>query len=391
MEQELPPKTIQTEDQQHTHIGVVIFLGISAFFAVGLGGVLLGKYLYAPKTAPATLVVTPTQTPIATPTSDLTVGFLEYVNNKAGYIFKYPSDWKLKQNLNGSITLRSSDFEQNEKNPLEEEAKSGANLLINGPIPDALPEIKEGQILKGTDTTTDKVASNIQKLTIDGKNAITWDYQAAGNPHFIGTQVVILKEGKVYYLNMTFSDKSFKSRFDQILSTFRFLDGSIPTVAITSQGKRLTYSLPAGWVTVSDTTGKLEVGYDPARYDASARDQRIDLSGRWTGTGSDVRRLGWNKHVYLKSPSGGSRHQELYKILGVDRNSASWKSPTYYAEREYSYSGWNCLVINGVDISQYPVAWGYCPISANQALVLAFDGYNWSEIEQQLAAVKVLK
>lgn len=77
--------------------------------------------------------------------------------------------------------------------------------------------------------------------------------------------------------------------------------------------------------------------------------------------------------------------------MGVTSASSDWKSPKYYSEKEYSYNGWNCLVINGVDISQYPVAWGYCPVSSNEALVIAFDGYDWSEIEQQIMAMRLLK
>jgi hypothetical protein len=154
--------------------------------------------------------------------------------------------------------------------------------------------------------------------------------------------------------------------------------------------KKLTYSLPANWKTLIDTNGRLDVGYDSARYEASAGANRVDLSGKSVGTGSEFRRLGWNKNFYLTPYNGGSRHTDLYKILGVTSTS-DWKSPEYYSEREYSYNGWSCLVINGVVISQFPVAWGYCPISSNEALVLAFDGYDWSEIEQQIMAVRLLK
>jgi hypothetical protein len=156
--------------------------------------------------------------------------------------------------------------------------------------------------------------------------------------------------------------------------------------------KKLTYSLPANWKTLTDTNGRLDVGYDSTKYDASAKINQVDLSGRWVGTqGPDLHRLGGNKNFYLTTYNGGSRHTELYKILGVTSVSSDWKSPKYYLEKEYSYNGWNCLVINGVDISQYPVAWGYCPISNNEALVLAFDDYDWSEIEQQIMAVRFLK
>lgn len=156
--------------------------------------------------------------------------------------------------------------------------------------------------------------------------------------------------------------------------------------------KKLTYSLPANWKTLTDTNGRLEVGYDATRYEASAKSNQVDLSGKWVGTqGTNLHRLGWNKNFYLTAYNGGSRHTELYKIWGVTSTTSDWKSLKYYSEKEYLYNGWSCLVINGVDISQYPVAWGYCPISSNEALVLAFDGYDWSEIEQQISAVRLLK
>lgn len=154
--------------------------------------------------------------------------------------------------------------------------------------------------------------------------------------------------------------------------------------------EKLNYSLPPGWKTLADTSGRLEVGYDPSRYDATAKNNEVDLSGKWVGAqGTDLRRLGWNKSFYLTAYNGGSRHSELYKILGITTSTSDWKSPEYYSEKEYSYNGWNCLIINGVNISQSAVAWGYCPISGTEALVLSFDGYDWSEIEQQLTAVRL--
>jgi len=157
--------------------------------------------------------------------------------------------------------------------------------------------------------------------------------------------------------------------------------------------KKITYKLPSGWQTEKDTSGRIEVGFDTSRYTAISGENRVGLSGIWVGKqGVDLHRLGWNKDFNITTYNGGSRHTELYKILGVTNPSTmDWTSPQYYSEREYSYSGWNCLVVNGVSISQYPVAWAYCPISSNEALVMAFDGYDWTEIEQQMAAVKLVK
>lgn len=168
---------------------------------------------------------------------------------------------------------------------------------------------------------------------------------------------------------------------------------STPTPTITKiPARNLVYKLPEGWTAARDTGNRLEVGYDSKRYKTITSNGRVDLSGLWTGTqGVDLKRLGWNRYFYIISYDGSSRHSALYKILGITSSTTDWKSPEYYSEREYVYNSWNCLLINGVNISQYPVAWGYCPITSSEALVLAFDGYDWNEIEEQMAAIRILK
>ena len=160
--------------------------------------------------------------------------------------------------------------------------------------------------------------------------------------------------------------------------------------ANTANIKKLIYSLPTDWLTVKDTTNMLEVGYDVNRYEAISQDKRIELLGKWAVQGSDQKRLGGNNYFYFSSYQGGSRHNELYKILGENPTSTGSTMPGY-SEREYSYNGWSCLFLNGISISQYPVTWGYCPISSTQALVVGFDTPNWSEIEKQLSTVRVIK
>lgn len=168
---------------------------------------------------------------------------------------------------------------------------------------------------------------------------------------------------------------------------------SSPT-AVAKQVRKISYGLPTGWQTKTDKEGRFEVGFDADRYDASNDaandDNRIDLSGKWVSENGQMKRLGWNKQFYITSYVGGSRHDEVYKILG-ENPSSTGSTTKDYSEREYSYNGWNCLFINGVSISQYPVAWGYCPISSTEALVLAFDSYDWIEIEKQTAAIRLVK
>lgn len=188
----------------------------------------------------------------------------------------------------------------------------------------------------------------------------------------------------------TATEPSVQPTQDIVVSPTSTPISNAPT-AVAKQVRKSSYALPTGWQTKTDTTERLEVGYDASRYDMSSQENRIDLAGKWVTENGQMKRLGWNKQFFITSYSGGSRHAELYKILGVTAQDDTWKAPKYFGEREYSYNGWNCLFINGVSISQYPVAWGYCPISATEALVLAFDGYEWSDIEQQTAAIRLVK
>lgn len=167
----------------------------------------------------------------------------------------------------------------------------------------------------------------------------------------------------------------------------------LPLPSATSVSKsvnNIEYSLPSGWKKIIDTSGRLEVGYDASKYDAKSKEKLIELSGKWILEGNKSKRLGWNKFFQLAPYNGGSRHDELYKILGENPTLTGSRTKNY-SEREYTYNGWKCLVLNGISISDYPVAWGYYPISSTEALVLAFDGFDWSEIEQQIAAVRLLK
>lgn len=157
-----------------------------------------------------------------------------------------------------------------------------------------------------------------------------------------------------------------------------------------SNAIKITYKLPTGWQTIQDPSKRLEVGYDQSKYDAMSDGNKIWLSGKWVGQGSDMHRLGGSQYFYITPYSGGSRHTELYKLLGIQDGDTGWKMPKY-AERDYILNSWNCLIMNGISISQYPVTWGYCPVSTSEAIVLEFDNNDWSQIEQQLATVKLLK
>lgn len=75
---------------------LLMFLGIVSFFAVGLGGVMLGKHLYGPKTLPVVPIVTPTpraEAPTATSTPDFSASWKQVINPTFGFSMRYPDDW----------------------------------------------------------------------------------------------------------------------------------------------------------------------------------------------------------------------------------------------------------------------------------------------------------
>lgn len=69
----------------------LLLLGILVLVTVGIGGLLLWKFLSPPKTLPvATPTPTPTEVPTATPTPDPTADWQVYTNQKHGFSLKYP-------------------------------------------------------------------------------------------------------------------------------------------------------------------------------------------------------------------------------------------------------------------------------------------------------------
>lgn len=214
------------------------------------------------------------------------------------------------------------------------------------------------------------------------------------NKIWLAVLAAILVSGAMFGLGGYLLGKQFTTQIDSQPigeSMPEPTDTPAATAAPETPSATLEYTLPTGWKTIKDSSAKLEVGYDPEKYEIAPGDGRIELSGIWVGTqGVDLHRLGWTRSFYISSYSGGSRHTELYNILGITSDTKDWQAQNY-SEKSISYSSWSCLIINGVNISQYPVSWGYCPISDTEAIVFGLDTSDWGEIEQQLATLKLLE
>jgi len=172
--------------------------------------------------------------------------------------------------------------------------------------------------------------------------------------------------------------------FNQILQTFKFTDAeNVSTSPIpTLSAHKLTYSLPTGWTTLQDKTGTLEIAYDSKKATLFGNDSLGNLSinlGQKSGYGQYF-------SAFIKPYDGGSRHKF---ILGNEVLKDQDKMPDYH-EKTYSYNGWNCLVLYGISLSQWPSTEGMCAISSTQAI-----GFNtWQDdtgTEQIIKTIRLLK
>lgn len=152
----------------------------------------------------------------------------------------------------------------------------------------------------------------------------------------------------------------------------------------------LSYSLPKGWVTITDKTGYIEIGYDPNIQEViTTKDLYIDIGGKWIAYSNPSRRLGYPFSLIIRDYTGGSRHQFLYKEMGVEENSTIWKSPNF-SEEEFQYNNWPCLIFYGTDVSQFPSNIGVCPINNNQVIFFAVGG-DKEATKQSIQTIRLLK
>jgi hypothetical protein len=82
------PEPLSNVPQPHNLKPFWVFVAVAFLAIVGVGGVLIGKYLYAPKPVSNQI---PTPTVIPTPTPDPTADWKLYTNSKYGFEIKYPS------------------------------------------------------------------------------------------------------------------------------------------------------------------------------------------------------------------------------------------------------------------------------------------------------------
>lgn len=202
-QQEVSPETMQGEDKKLAHKGIFILLCVIVISAVGLGGVLLGKYLYASKTSPVVPSVTPTpraEALTSTPTSDPTENWKTHTNTEYGFSLKFPLDWRVEQKYLDS-SFKSQVFPEKTKYYVELTSATGSvSILI----------LPEGELDAGLENTVEGTTE------IAGITVTTYAYQ---NGLVMFTN---FKRKNLPYFRIQVKPKN--NEVDHILSTFRFTD-----------------------------------------------------------------------------------------------------------------------------------------------------------------------
>ena len=332
-------------------------------------------------TQPTTQIPQPSSPP--QPTTDPTTGW-ENKNysspNYQSFSFKYPTNWKVKENKPSSnnpsdtqknIAISNGDYYIH------------INAFIDGWSPSGCNFPDTQQIPVQSFSYQDSV--NITLPASEFRRAIPAAFPQT-NPYNLWT--ICIKEngsntfttgmpfsGTITYNTPINSDSQILTKMDQILSTFKFLEPNTtpttlsPKPTITS----LTYSLPSDWVTAQDPDNAFEIGYNPVEDETKTypdSDNRLFLVST-TGLKS------MHSIFRVTEYDGGSRHAYLEKIMGEPLNNSD-KLPDF-REVEYIIQGKKCLIYDGYAISMSPQVWGMCPISSTKALFFNLSRQNLIE------------
>jgi hypothetical protein len=304
------------------------------------------------------------------PTPDETANWKTYRNDTFKFSLQYPSLWYFFEGSTKEI-INIANFDPTTRNPSTK--MSPGELRINITIGD-----KEHVSLPIETTTPFEIGGvKAQQLT-----------QVAGEFKSNSAALGITKERTIFIdrdtvrlriaVSLSDQDGTKEKLVDKILSTFKFLNNIKVSPDPTPQTS-LKYVLPSGWKTIGDTVQTLELGYDSNSFVAIAHDKNITL--------------GYKDHpgsfgVSLFPYDGGSRHQFIYKQLGMTDPKKDQMSG--YHEKNYVYNGWSCLVLYGLAYSASGTTWGMCAVSATQALFISGPAGE-SGTEALIQTVRMLK
>ncbi len=360
---------------------LVIFLAVALVVSVSAAGYLFWQNRQLQNQAVKT--TSPVQNPTPVPTIAPTANWKTYKTSQ--YEIKYPPDWKLSLTpLEGESLFKiipNSNVDDNFYPGLFVEFKSinNTSLETQKNIYERMNLIKNGVFFK-----------NITAVKYTGASS-TKNVNGRIVPGVI-QQIFILLEhsGYIYTFGYSYEESAINKKqedlFDQILSTFKFLDQveQSPLASPTANpAKNLNYLLPTGWKTVQDKTGTFEIGYNPETDlifgPSSINNLNVGLTkvGQYGGS---------SYNLTIKPYDGGSRHNFILGPSGIQEQD---KMADYH-EKNYTYNGWSCLVLYGISISQWPSTQGMCAIDSKQAFAFGM----WKDeaaTKQIIQTIKLLK
>ncbi len=135
------------------------------------------------------------------------------------YTLRYPGNWRVKsENLGRNYQdfyAKSPDYKLSETSPLLE---SGVEIFIR--IKDSQYQTIEEEF--NQDTLAKQIAKNKINVSVDGVNAIQYDYDYEGT---IATDTRFIKAGRSYVIKLRYADEATKQNhwpiYTSLLSSFK--------------------------------------------------------------------------------------------------------------------------------------------------------------------------
>jgi hypothetical protein len=232
------PNSIQPIENlpQKSKLPIVLLVMMLLFVFTGVGMV-LGKYLLAPQATPVVeklILPTPTITQsVITPTiTDPTqVNWKTYTNTGMGIQFKYPLDpkWNIKENTQGtnSLTLYNYDVD---KAPGRSYAPSIDGDIFKIEISKQKSNLTPNEWLNQQKSVISPITNkpeeffNVKTITVDSQNGIYYETKDALGGSKVGGAIFKSPDNDLVFFFGGLNFQGNKQVFDQILSTFKFLN-----------------------------------------------------------------------------------------------------------------------------------------------------------------------
>lgn len=335
-------------------ISLVAVLFVSVLYLLYLNFAKKPEVAYVPKTGK---IILPTTVPT---TTDPTANWKTYTNTKYSFSFKYPQDYFKYVN------------EYQAGNSIYFAPTEGKGVEMGTPM-----ALTPGDVWFTVDISLAKSGQKStpkELISLDGPQPVS-DFQS-----------VIVENGNAIKIVLSSFSKDtlnkFESTFNQILSTFKFTSTPTPTTSIS----KVTYKLPSGWQTFSGPANQFTVGFNPSTQDASMQDGIVSIVYKNLQNNPYYSPYAQTQHFQVLPYNNGSRHAFIEKQLGETLSISKDNITSDTDELNIQIAGKNCLIINGVYISQFPTVWGMCVIDSTSALM--FNSFNYADLSQHLSTLK---